>query len=332
VSEIRESSLAGWKAVVLADDRIEVTVLPDKGADIYSLVDRPSGVDVLLKTPWGLQPPGAAARAGSEGMPFLENYEGGWQELLPNTNDACRVDGRELPFHGEVATMPWRWDVDERAGGADLHLTVDCRLVPLRLLRVMRLLPGSGTLELEETVTNIGDRRERFVWGHHLVLGAPLIAAGARMSASCRELSTIAETWENTARLQPGQRRRWPIARLRTGGDVDLSHIPGPDAGSHDDVYLGDLEGGWAEVENAALGLRFRLEWTAAVFPWIISWQPYGGAHAMPLAGAYGLGVEPWMASGNLAQALERGQAGQLEPGETLHTVVHAKLMGIGDG
>ena len=55
------------------------------------------------------------------------------------------------------------------------------------------------------------------------------------------------------------------------------------------------------------------------MFGWIIAWQPFGGARAMPLRGAYGLGVEPWTAGGNLEQALADGSAlwlagrGQLE-------------------
>jgi hypothetical protein len=36
---------------------LEVTVLPDKGADIYAITDLGSGIDPLFKAPWGLQPP-----------------------------------------------------------------------------------------------------------------------------------------------------------------------------------------------------------------------------------------------------------------------------------
>ena len=46
---------------------------------------------MLFKTPWGLQPPGSPPREGSDGHAFLENYEGGWQELFPNCNDPCSV-------------------------------------------------------------------------------------------------------------------------------------------------------------------------------------------------------------------------------------------------
>jgi hypothetical protein len=325
---ITEGQSDGWESVTLENGRLAVTVLPAKGADIYAIVDTASGIDLLFKAPWGLQPPGSPPREGSDGAPFLENYEGGWQELLPNAGDPCAHRGRELPFHGEVATAAWAWEATERSpDGVAARFAVDCPITPLRLERRMRLAAGSSALELAETVTNLGDSPEQFVWGHHCVLGAPLVAAGARLRAPARTVITIPEVWEETAQLAPGQRSLWPYARLRGGGDVDLSEIPGPDHGSHDDVYLCDLEAGWVEVVNDSLGLGFRLDWDASVFRWIISWQPYGGAHAMPLAGTYALGIEPWVTGGNLAQAVADGTALELPPGGSLHTVITATIL-----
>lgn len=324
---VTEGEVGGWPAVTLANELVAVTVLPAKGADIYAFVDVPTATDVLFKAPWGLQPPGAPPREGSAGAPFLENYEGGWQELFPNANDPCVYRGRELPFHGEVATEAWGWDVVERSDAAlAVRFAVECPRSPLRLERVMRLRPGSAGVELDETVTNLGDEPEQFVWGHHCVLGAPLVGAGARLRTPARTVVTIPEVWEQTARLEPGRRSAWPHAPLRAGGEVDLSVIPGPEHGSHDDVYLGDLEGGWAEVVNDRLGLGFRLDWDPRVFRWIISWQPYGGAEAMPLRGAYGLGVEPWVSQGNLEQALAGGTALEVAPGGSLGTTLIASI------
>jgi hypothetical protein len=328
---VTESEVSGWAAVTLANELVAVTVLPAKGADIYAFVDVATGTDVLFKAPWGLQPPGAPPREGSDGAAFLENYEGGWQELFPNANDPCVYRGRELPFHGEVATEAWEWSAVERTGAAlAVRFAVECPRSPLRLERVMRLAPGSAALELDEAVTNLGDEPEQFVWGHHCVLGAPLVGAGARLRTPARTIATIPQMWEETARLEPGRRSLWPHAPLRGGGDADLSVIPGPEEGSHDDVYLGDLDGGWAEVANDELGLSFRLDWDPQVFRWIISWQPYGGAEAMPLRGAYGLGVEPWVSQGNLEQAIAAGAALQLAPGATLRTTVTATIARAG--
>ena len=72
------------RAVVIADDRIRVTLLPDRGGDIHAVEDLRTGVDVLWKTPWGLHiradddsPAGSAAA-------WVNRYAGGWQVLLPS--------------------------------------------------------------------------------------------------------------------------------------------------------------------------------------------------------------------------------------------------------
>jgi hypothetical protein len=315
--------IAGWNALTLENDELRVTVLPEKGADIVGFLHKESGVDPLFRAPWGLQPPGSPPREGSDGHAFLENYEGGWQELFPNVNDPCEYRGETLPFHGEVATLPWECAHE----GDALRCSVRCRITPFRLARVMRLEEAS--LVLEETVTNEGDEPAEFVWGHHCVLGPPFVEAGCRLRAPVRTIETIPELWEDSARLEPAQRSPWPTARLRGGGQVDLSEVPGPEAGSHDDVYLTDLAGGWVAVENARLGLSFRLDWDPAIFNWIISWQPYGGALTMPLAGAYALGVEPWVTRRNLADATEAGEAIELAAEAQCATELRASMVDL---
>ena len=44
----------GHRALYLENNALKITVLPDKGADVYELVHKPSGVDFLMKTPRGL--------------------------------------------------------------------------------------------------------------------------------------------------------------------------------------------------------------------------------------------------------------------------------------
>jgi len=318
------SVLEGWDALVLENGRLRVTVLPAKGGDVVELVDVESGVDVLFKAPWGLRPPGSPPREGSGDIEFVWNYEGGWQELFPNVNDGCTVDGVEVPFHGEAALRPWEVEVlDEEAA---VRLSVRLDVLPFRLERVLRLRPGTAELEVEGTATNESSTRLPFVWGHHCVVGPPFLEAGCRVDLAGGTIVTLDRIWEDTARLEPGQRSPWPDARLRSGGQVDLSAVPGEEAGSHDDVYLGELVEGTIAVANPRLGLAFRLRWDPSVFRWIVLWQPYGGALAPDLAGSYALGVEPWTSRLCLADSVEAGEACWLEPGERFSTAVVASV------
>jgi len=304
---------------VLENGILSVAVLPEKGADIVALVDLASGVDVLFKAPGGLGPRGEPE--------FLDNYEGGWQELFPSAGDASSYRGEAIPFHGEVATLPWEFRVERQDDDeVAVRFSVDCRRTPFRLERVMGLARGSPTLVLDERATNLSGSGAHLVWGHHCVVGPPLVERGARLDVPAGTIVTVPEVWEETARLEPGQRSPWPAARLRAGGTVDLRDVPGPEAGSHDDVYLTDLAAGYAAVENPRLGLRFQLDFELRLFRWVISWQPYGGAEAMPLAGSYALGIEPWTSRLPLGEAVEAGEAVELAPGASLSTRLTASI------
>jgi galactose mutarotase-like enzyme len=296
----------GWRSVVLESDELRVVVLPDKGAEIHRLVHRESDVDVLFKGPWGLQPPGAPPLEGSGDDAFMWNYAGGWQELFPSVNEACTYRGRRIPFHGEVATLPWQYEV---LSDGEVRFSTRCRETTFELERTLRVADATSKLEIESVATNVGDEPAHFVWGQHCVLGAPLLEDGCTLELPARTIVTRPELWEpETAALAPGQREAWPNARLREGGTTDLREIPGPKRRSHDDIYVGDLEATWLAVTNPRLELTFRLEW-------VIVWQAYGGADAAPLTGSYALGVEPWTSRLNLEDAVAAGEAIELAPG-----------------
>ncbi len=319
---IRRSSLNGHLALHLENERLKVGVLPGKGADIFELVylgpDRPGPIQLLMQAPWGLKPPGNGPQND-----FLDNYEGGWHELFPNANDACSYRGQEIPFHGEVALQPWQFE----SAANSLRLWVECRRTPFRLEREMFLPSGESRLIVREKVTNIGAESCDFVWGHHITLGGDFLEQGCRLEVPARAVHTAEALFEPlTARLQPGQQSHWPWAASRQGSSVDLREIPGPAARSHDDVILGGLQRGFYKVTNPRLKLSFTLEWDASIFPWLMFWQPYGGADLPPLTGLYGVGLEPWVSRYPLAKAVEAGQARRLESSQTLETELVASV------
>ncbi len=320
-------TVAGWRALVLENDLLRVVLLPDKGADLYRLIHKPSGVDVLYQSHWGLQPAGAPPRADSGDREYMWNYERGWQELFPSANHACTYRGRAMPFHGEVATLSWESAVlRDTAEEVAVVFSVRCRQTPFRVERRMSLRRGQATLYFDETITNESDAPAHFVWGQHCVVGAPFLEAGCRLETPARELFTAPELNEYTARLEPDQHATWPLARLRAGGSVDLRPVPGPEAHTHDVVFLTDLSGGWVAVSNPRLNLTFRLHWDPSVFKWLIVWQPYGGCEAMPLTGVYALGIEPWTARRNLEGALADGEALELAGGASFSASLQATL------
>lgn len=320
---------AGHPAVYLDSDVLHICVLPEKGADIYKFIYKPIGIDVLWKNPVGLYPPGAPPHDGWGDLEFMRNYEGTWQELFPSHNDPTTYNGKPIPFHGEVATLPWTYTIEEASDDRiAVRFTVETRQTTFRLERLMRLERGSAQLTLDETVTNIGQEDQHFVWGHHCVVGGMWLEAGCKLDIPAKTIITSPNLYEEkTARLAPGQREPWPQARLRTGDTVDLSIVPGPEIHTHDEMYITDLTGGWVAVTNPRIGLTFSLNFDPNVFKWVISWQPYGGAEAPPFKNmSYSLGIEPWVNNKALGESAADGTAIQLAPGETFSTSVYAQV------
>src|SRR5271157_490357 len=107
----------GFRALTIENEFVSVTLLPEKGADIYSLRYKPRNLDVLWKSPWGLKPQGTGVPSfgASTETAWLENYEGGWQEIFPNGGDACVYKGAALNFHGEASTLPWDYTVRQNS-------------------------------------------------------------------------------------------------------------------------------------------------------------------------------------------------------------------------
>ena len=321
--------VAGWRSVVIENDAIRVVVLPDKGAEIHQITELRSGTDLLFEGPWGLRPPGAPPLPGSGDDEFMWNYAGGWQELFPSVNEACAYRGKQIPFHGEVASLPWEHEILD-GDGSDAR--VRFWTGPGR-----RRFGSSGSSDCARERPSSASRgrcatsrrRARTSCGVIIASSGRRFssrAAGSRSRA--RTIVTSPELWEpETARLEPGRREAWPWAPLRTGGTVDLRDVPGPETGSHDDLYVTDLDEGWLAVSNPRLDLTFRLEWDQRVFGWIVLLAGLRRCSCAALSGSYALGVEPWTSMLSLEQAIAAGVATELAGGASFTTSLRARVL-----
>lgn len=105
--------LEGFHAVSLENEKVRVTILIDKGTDIYEFLYKPHDVDFLWRSRVGLRPmehfqPMSPVASGA----FLEFYEGGWQEMFPWGGHASEYRGVNTGMHGEVALTPWDFRID----------------------------------------------------------------------------------------------------------------------------------------------------------------------------------------------------------------------------
>ncbi len=169
------------RGLVLADDRLSVTLLPDRGGDVHAVRDLRTGVDVLWKTPWGLRIRASDDPPAGSAAEWVTRYAGGWQVLLPSGGGPSRHRGIDHPYHGEACSLPWAATVDEDGAGDRVRLQVRLSDAPFLVERAVSLAHGRCEVRLEERITNEGDHPVEYTWGHHPAFGPPLVAPGARL-------------------------------------------------------------------------------------------------------------------------------------------------------
>jgi hypothetical protein len=313
----------GIRAFTLKNEHLEVTVLPDKGADIYSLVHRGRGVDVLFKTPWGVRAPGPWLRAATTMQRWIEAYPGGWQLLLPNGGDECTERGATWGFHGEAALVPWTLlDV----GDLSVKLETTLFSAPLHVFRELSI--DGPVLRVNEVVTNRSNEEIEVMWSHHPAFGAPLLDAGSVLSAGCRVVEADDEAPGTV--LGAGTRHAWPIATAASGEEVDLSSIPSPQQGRAILAYLLEFSSGYFAITNPHLALGVGLRWPLDVFDKAWFWQEVHSTMDWPWFGrAYAVAVEPasTIPGHGLAHARAKGSNGiRLDGGASRQVMIEAVL------
>lgn len=318
----------GIRAITMENENLFVSILPDKGADIYQFIYKPKEIDVLWKAPWGLKKPDRGIQTASNSqVAWMEHYAGGWQELFPNGGAACTYKGGELNFHGELSTLAWDYNVvchtpDEVA----VTLTTNTYRSPFRVERTMVLRSGQKHLEITERITNMAEEEMDYMWGHHPAFGAPFLDEGTLIHLP--ENSWIEAQVEETApaRMMPGARGKWPYLKGRKE-TLDLSVIPSKSERSSDLAFIGGFAEGWYGITNPRLGIGFGMVWPANIFPYMWFWQELRGSFGYPWYGAnYVAAIEPFSSydATGLTNCVAKGTARSLMPSESVQATLLA--------
>ena len=324
---LAEYSHQGLRLLFLENELLRVGVVVDKGADIFQFLHKPSDTEFVLHTARGLRPPAVQSSASSWGS-FLDYYEGGWQEILPNGGPASAYKGADFGLHGEVATVPWDCAIDlDTPDEVRVTLSVRPFRTPFHLQRTMSLRTGEPTLLIEETLTNEGAEPMQFMWGHHPAFGAPFLGPDCRIDLPGGDLRV--ETFAGTAgtRLRGGSAHRWPLVAEEGGVLLDFSRPDPPGSGHEDLGYVVNLPEGWYALTNQATQVGFALAWSLETFPYLWVWRQFNQSSGYPWYGqVYTMALEPWSSypSAGLPAAIKNGTAASIEPGETRHATLRA--------
>ncbi len=317
---ITELVLEGHRCVALENERLRVTIIADKGTDIYEFLYKPRDVDLMWRSWTGLRSrahfvPSSPRAEGAH----MDYYEGGWQELFPNCGGPSVHQGAEIGQHGEVLLLPWRYTIT-RDEPSEIEVRFEVRTVrtPFHLVKTVSLRRNEAVLRIHERVTNESGQEVNFTWGHHPALGWPFVDESCRVDLPACRIRTFGDFTPATSRLAPDQTSEWPMAEGVDGAQVDLSRIPGPDAAASDMVFLEGIADGWYAVTNTRLGIGFAMRYPADVYKQLWYWQVYRGGRDYPWWSAtYNIALEPCATLPMLSHAVARGEALSLAAGET---------------
>ena len=329
-------SYRGLKTVVLENEVLRVVILADKGADIYQLVHKPTDVDFMSRSPWGVRDPSRfQPTSGAPTEMWLDVYEGGWQTVLPGGGFPSQYGGAEMGQHAEVSTMPWDCAiVEDTPERVSVRFGVRTYRTPFFFEKTLTLSAGSAVLEIDATLVNEGEEAAHCVWGEHIALGPPFLSDDCVIDLPGGAVINHPTDFHPNNRLKAGARSAWPWTEGKGGERVDLSRVPPKGIRAYDQSYVTDMPDGWYAITNRRLGVGFGVRFPTDVYRYLWYWQSLGGGYGYPWYGrTYNVGLEPFTSYTNegLAKAIENGTALKLEPGERIDASLKAVAY-TGDG
>ncbi|WP_425313169.1 DUF4432 family protein [Paenibacillus mangrovi] len=230
----------GLRTVVLENELVRITLLVDKGTEIIEFLYKSKDLDFMWLTENGVSNPRDYLPTSPDPIStFIDYYSGGWQEVFPNGGPTSTYLGAQFGQHGEVAHMPWDYevtqDVPERIS---VRFTVRTKKVPFQLTKTLTLESGSSTLLIEEQLENGSNIPLRYMWGQHIAYGKPFLHPGCTISVPDK-VTVVTESSESSdapsGRVVRGAVYDWPYGVTEAGRTIDLSVLP--DRNTPSDIF-----------------------------------------------------------------------------------------------
>ncbi len=322
-----------WKLgriLFMENEIIRICILVDKGTDIVEFIYKPLDVDFMWRSPFPLYPQGFPETIHGKLGKFIDYYPGGWQECFPNAGRPCEYKGADIGLHGEVATLPWEYQViDSSKDILKIKFWVRTLRTPFYLEKALVLRTNSATVEIEECVINEGGEEMDFLWGHHPAFGEPFLDESCRINIKSAKVEVFPGDGISTTNLKQGT-GTWPEVEGIDGKSVDLSRVPSPNAKVSDVIFLSELKEDKYEIVNQKISLGFRFEFPRHIFKYLWYWRVARGSFGYPWYGrTYNIALEPFSGRAILSEAVRNGYQITLGPGEKLQANLSATAFRI---
>ncbi len=277
-------SYKGMRIAVLENEFLRVSILIDKGTDIFEFLYKPKDIDFMWLSPWGLNSPAkfvpsVASREGN----FMDFYEGGWQEIIPNFGFGGKFFGEiEEGLHGEVCLIPWDCQVmEDSPSEVSARFSVRSYRTPFYLEKILTLKKDDPKLYIHEKLKNEGYVDINLMWTHHPAFGGAFLDESIVIDVPKNDIELILKKRNNSEYFEIPDKtiNKWPVFPGYVGHLTDFSKSPmilNDKKTLTDEICIGNLTDGWYAVTNLERKTGFGMRWDKNVFPYIWLWRMYG--------------------------------------------------------
>lgn len=308
ITKVQRSIVEGFEVVELANDCLRISVVPELGAKIVSLIHLRTGREWMWKPERNPRYFSVSVETPFDEGPFL-----GADECLP-TLAVCRWRSRNLPDHGEAWSQPWALDKAQLAEGR-IATRLKTPISPLLIERTLSL--DDGQVRFDYRLENLDDQPQEYLWALHPMM---TIEPGDRilLPETCRQIRTDAclggcplgscgDVWD------------WP----RPTADIDLSRLDLGGDGCAVKLYTEPLSDGQAALFNETTGERLDFLFDPLEVDTLGIWINQGG-----FGGFHHVALEPTNAApDSLTVAVQDWKRfGCLDAGENKHWTLILRL------
>ena len=270
----------GLNAIVLENDALCVTFLPDYACKTAGLVSKKTGREFLFQsTRETLEIPPYAA-------PFSRYDSSGFDEVFPSI-DACpypygKYAGTPVPDHGEVWALPWDCTPDTAHNA--LSACVKSPRLPYILSKHVSL--RGNEIRFAYRVQNTSDEPFYFIWTPHCLLACSP-ATRLLVPDNLREVISVEH---GTQHLGPwGTRHTYPLTTDVNGKPFDLAATEPATAKNCEKFYFTSRNtAGWCGIRHTDSGEELLYRYDADKVPFLGVWKTHGGYR-----GDYNIALEP---------------------------------------
>mgnify|MGYP001126844137 CR=1 FL=1 len=260
-------SYKNFKTVILENDFVKVTIVPEIGARIFEFIDKENNIDLLWHHPRN------DLRQPVFGNNCDDWWTGGIDDVFP-TDFPCEYRGEKLPYLGEVWSVEWEYEITKKDKRyVEVHLYTNTIISPFKFEKWVGLGEDKNYYDVKYKITNIGYEDYEYYFGIHPSL---YVEKGFKICIPIKKVF-VDSSFPNNRLGKFGSKYIWPNAKDRDGKLVDMSIVPSLDSRTWDFHYGTELREGWLALINPKIRNGYAITFDENFFKNTLMYFSYGG-------------------------------------------------------